>query len=42
MVVLAKKNKISHDTFEFEFGFGEDDSLLGIEVGQHILLQYKN
>lgn len=37
---LVKKDQISHDTYTFKFALPSEDMILGIKVGEHILLQF--
>ena len=39
---LIQKDQISHDTYLFKFGLPTPESVLGIKVGEHILIQYLN
>ena len=36
---LIEKTKLSHDTYNFKFALPSKKHILGIEVGQHIILQ---
>lgn len=42
MVPLLQKIQLNHDTFDFIFGLPQDDIVLGIGVGQHVVLQYES
>jgi len=39
-VPLQDINKITHDTYVFTFGLPTPDVSLGLETGQHIIIQY--
>ena len=39
-VTLSKKTILNHDSYDLEFMFEDNKSVLGIEVGQYIFIQY--
>jgi len=39
-VPLTDVNNITHDTYIFTFGLPAPDLALGLETGQHIIIQY--
>jgi NAD(P)H-flavin reductase len=34
---LAKKIKVSDDTYIFRFGFPQEDAVLGLPIGKHVI-----
>lgn len=39
-VTLSKRTILNHDSYDLEFIFEDNNSVLGIEVGQYIFIQY--
>lgn len=39
---MIKKQAITHDTYLFVFGLPDPEITLGLEVGQHIAIQYED